>query len=338
MILILTRKDDFHADRVITELEKRNERYLRFETPDFPVSAAVSIRYGGQTDVSLELNGKRVDLSDVKAVWNRRPQPPAISQDLSPEYQEFAGDESKHVLRGLWALLSDRFWVNPYEAARSAELKPYQLRLAGEIGFEVPRTLITNKPDEAMDFFHACGGEIIYKPFTSHFFRRDGKYFYIYANRVSEQDLTDKAGLIQHAPCIFQEYIPKKLELRVTVVGQKVFAAEIDSQTSQRSKEDWRRYDFQNVAYRPFQLPAALEEKLWELLCRLGLVFGCIDLILTPDGRFVFLEINQSGQWYWIETLTRMPILDSFIEMLLHGAADYRVCSATESRLNQAVS
>jgi D-alanine-D-alanine ligase-like ATP-grasp enzyme len=43
----------------------------------------------------------------------------------------------------------------------------------------------------------------------------------------------------------------------------------------------------------------------------LGLNFGCIDFIVRPDGRMVFLECNPNGQWLWIEMATKMPISES---------------------------
>ncbi|HMW02377.1 MAG TPA: ATP-dependent carboxylate-amine ligase, partial [Acidobacteriota bacterium] len=128
---------------------------------------------------------------------------------------------------------------------------------------------------------------------------------------------------VTHAPCLFQEYIPKKVELRITVVGRKIFAAEIHSQQSQRSKDDWRRYDIANTPYLKHRLPEAIKIKCQQLVRELGLVFGCIDMIVTPDNRYVFLEINPNGQWGWIEELTQLPICANLAEMLIQGTALY---------------
>ena len=53
---------------------------------------------------------------------------------------------------------------------------------------------------------------------------------------------TAKYQSIRHAPVLFQEQVPKKLELRVNVVGRKVFAAAIESQENVRISGDWRHY------------------------------------------------------------------------------------------------
>jgi hypothetical protein len=59
-------------------------------------------------------------------------------------------------------------------------------------------------------------------------------------------------------PTIFQAYVPKQLEVRVTVVGTAVFAAEIHSQKTRRTRYDWRRYDHYETPYHQHVLPADL--------------------------------------------------------------------------------
>ena len=217
-------------------------------------------------------------------------------------------------------------------AGIAGELKPYQLQTAVEVGFSVPRTLITNDPTEVLDFFDRCSGQMIYKPFGEYLSLAEVKRFpsgstreTIFTNVVIREDLLRQLDQIKGAPCIFQEYVPKKFELRITIVGSRIFPAQIDSQASERSKHDWRRYDFEKTPYSEFQIPAVLEDKLRMLMQRLGLVFGCVDLIMRPDGEFVFLEINPGGQWLWIEELTGMPIRDSLALMLMQGTPDYEV-------------
>jgi len=118
------------------------------------------------------------------------------------------------------------------------------------------------------------------------------------------------------APILAQEYIEKKLELRITIVGQKMFTCAIHSQDSEQTRIDWRRYDFRNVKHLPYQLPEKIKQKLHKLMKIWNLSFGAIDMILTPEGKYVFLEINPNGQWLWIEQLTEMPISRVIAELL----------------------
>lgn len=125
---------------------------------------------------------------------------------------------------------------------------------------------------------------------------------------------------VQQCPCQFQEYIPKKIELRAIVVGDRVFAVEIHSQNSDKTKLDWRHYDFDRVAHRSHELPFTVRAQCLALVAALNLHYGAIDMIVTPDGEYVFLEINPTGQYQWLEALTRLPITDSIVDLLIHGA------------------
>jgi glutathione synthase/RimK-type ligase-like ATP-grasp enzyme len=271
----------------------------------------------------LRTGGHEVDLDAITAVWNRRPEAPIPRQDLTSEDGNFVRRESNHLLESLWLLLGDRFWVNPYLAERAAARKPYQLSLASAVGLEVPRTLITNDPRHVADFFERCKGQMIYKTFTSYARDEGGVGRGIYTTRVQRDDLLSRLPEVALAPCLFQEYVPKSHELRITVIGRKMFAVEIHSQQNERAKDDWRRAMTTDMCHRATVLPEALQTRIHNLMARLGIVFGCIDMILTPDGRFIFLEINPSGQWLEAELLTGMPLVTNFAQMLIEGTANY---------------
>lgn len=336
MILILARSIDPHADRMATLLTQRSVDHFRLDTGIFPQWMTQSTRYFGRScNPLIDVAGRKFDLNDVQVVWNHRQSPPNLSDQMEIGDREFAAGEFMHFLNGLWLLLQDRFWVNPLQAGQAAESKPYQLKTAQAVGFEIPRTLMTNDPDEAVSFFEECQGQMIYKAFNQ-YNRPDGNggYLGIYTNVVTQDDLWARREQIRVAPCIFQEYVPKKLELRITAVGGQIFTVAIDAQKSPRGKEDWRRFDHDNTTYQSYELPESIQTLVHSLLKRLGLMFAGIDLVLTPDGRFVFLEANQVCQWYWVEMLTGMPLLANFAEMLIQATRDYSVpeCDAQEIR------
>ena len=123
-----------------------------------------------------------------------------------------------------------------------------------------------------------------------------------FTNIVSREDLAARADEIRFGPCVLQEYIPKQHELRVTVFGKQIFASELDTQSEDVSRIDSRRGNLHSL---PEQRIVTLDDRLTgqihALLDRLGLVLGCIDIVVSPSGRQVFLEINPNGQWYWVE-------------------------------------
>jgi hypothetical protein len=116
-----------------------------------------------------------------------------------------------------------------------------------------------------------------------------------------------------NCPAIFQERIEAQLDIRVTAIGRDLYAAEIESQAGE-SPLDWR-FDH-TVPFRPHMLDSETSSQLYALMRRLGLVYGAIDLRLTPQGEYVFLEINPSGQYLFIELLTKMPLSDRMAEFL----------------------
>jgi glutathione synthase/RimK-type ligase-like ATP-grasp enzyme len=124
---------------------------------------------------------------------------------------------------------------------------------------------------------------------------------------------------VRHSPCLFQEYVPKAFELRVTVVRDRVFAAEIHSQALAATRHDWRRPELSDVPHRPHELPEAIAGRCVCLVARLGLQFGAIDMIYTPSGEYVFLEINPNGQYGWIEDRTGMRISQAIAEALVEA-------------------
>jgi glutathione synthase/RimK-type ligase-like ATP-grasp enzyme len=322
LILVVTNANDEHADLFCEYLASIKSLFVRFNTELFPsaVSASFSFARTELAVASLLLPSPHgeVLLKDITSVWYRRPEPGIVSQALSCADQEFVTHEVAHVLASMWRLLESSFWVNPIACNRSASFKPYQLEKAQRAGLQIPRTLMSNNREQILAFAESCSSGLLYKPFNFHTERQpDGYSRTIYANKVSIDYVRENSHALSIAPCIFQEYIEKCVELRVTVVGRTLFTCQIDSQRSQVSNIDWRRYDFSQMLYASSSLPDHVVQKILRLMDALGLVFGCIDLILTPTGEYVFLEINPNGQWYWVEKLTSLPIAEHLARLLI---------------------
>ena len=116
----------------------------------------------------------------------------------------------------------------------------------------------------------------------------------------SQSELENKIDLVANSPQIIQNFVEKQCELRITIVGDQIFACAIDAQKSKLGKIDWRIYDTSNTSYTKFDLPVEIQEKCLKMLKCMDLSFGCIDMILTPGNEYIFLEINPNGQWLWI--------------------------------------
>jgi len=320
MILIVTNKLDPHADAVIGHLKSKGVGFARFNTEDFPQK--ITFTWQG-TDSAIEgvlqlPLGRKIGLSQITSCWYRRPVNPTISGEIiAQQAKQFAEEEANFLLTGLWTYLAGCFWINYPLKIRQAESKINNLKLAAEIGFLIPRTLITNVPREAKDFFHHCQGKVINKVLGKGQVEYLKDYYFIYAHKVLPQDL-EKMGSVAYTPTLFQEYIPKKVEIRVTVVGEKIFSCEIHSQNSEKTIDDWRHYDLENVKHLVHQLPKSIERLCLKIMERLDLNFATFDFILTPEDKYVFLELNPNGQWLWIEQLAGLPISQTIADLLIN--------------------
>ena len=322
MILVLTGPFDPTADHVIEMLGSLGAELIRFDPADFPARASLSLGYAadGAMSSSLRLEERTIDLTRVRAVWRRRPQAPVPHDRIQdPATRKLVAEDSATFLQDLWNVLPCRWLPGRPAAIQRGQLKASQLALATELGLELPPTLVTNSREEFLDFYNHHNGDVVSKVAGSAFDRTVGAGgFFRYTEVVSKRDVAYAASL-QYCPMIFQAYVPKRLELRITVVGREVFAAEIHSQQTHHTRHDWRRYDLSHTPHFPHELPPEVEERCVRLVERLDLCYGAIDMILTPEGRYVFLEINPSGQYLWIEMQTGLPISAAICRFLMAG-------------------
>jgi glutathione synthase/RimK-type ligase-like ATP-grasp enzyme len=323
-VLILTRSDDNECVVNVTRaVEARGGSVFRVDTDLFPTELrlGVLLRPGGaarwlERGAGREL--ERVDLDRVTAVWHRRLNVgAAIPADMAPDLREASRKESRRALLGAVGSL-DAFVLDPEARIRRAENKELQLRLAASLGLLTPRTLITNDPDAVRAFAADCEGGIVAKMLSS-FAVRDpqGRESVVFTSPVAPADLEDLDGLC-YAPMTFQERVPKHLELRVTVVGERAFAASIDSASRAGAEVDWRRKGLDLVEeWRTFELPEDARLRILALMDALGLNYGALDLVLTPDDRLVLLEVNPAGEFFWLERAPGLPISDALADVLL---------------------
>ncbi|MEM8952119.1 MAG: MvdC/MvdD family ATP grasp protein [Pseudomonadota bacterium] len=314
--LIITRSDDNRCiETVSSALRARNIEPIRLNTDHYPDRIRLSSSYGQKERRILETEEGRFDLSDLTAVWYRRFNAGAgLPSSLGDTYSASL-QETRRTLFGMIATLPC-FHLDPLESVRATDHKELQLRRAVELGLDVPKTLITNDPAEVRAFYDIVGGDMITKMQHSFAIYRTGIENVVFTNVVGPDDLTDLEGL-RYCPMTFQERLDKQLELRVTVVGQKVMSAAIDSQKRKDTAIDWRRDGMGLLdCWEAYELPADIESKLLKLTAQFGLNYAACDFILTPSGRHVFLEINAVGEFFWLEMAPGLPISESIADLL----------------------
>lgn len=317
-LLIATFPDDVHALEVALVLRERGHEVVLWSGGDFPTLQSASVEFEGH-DSRWSASGPELELAGdgFDVVWYRRAVAPALPEWMHPGDRPMAQRECEDFVAGLWRLVAPgAFWVNPLEGRARADLKLVQLREAQRAGLTVPRTLASNDPARIRAFLEELGAPAIYKSFYPQHWRNGDRAAMLFTSEVSPERLPADA-VLRLTPGIFQPRLAKAHELRVTVMGERVITARIASQAQAATRLDWRTRSA-GLTIEPDELPAEVEKRVHALMRSLGLVFGCLDFVVTPSGEHVFLEVNPMGQFLWVEHANpEIRLLGPFCDFLL---------------------
>lgn len=317
-ILIITNEQDLHTDVVVQELASRHESVIRINTDAFLDSLGMSFTCDSDSaSCFLAKDGEHIDVSEIKSVWYRKPVPPKVARLYQGAHKTFVEDEARQALEGFMLLLQDCYWINPCWKLDVASNKLRQLKNAMELGFSIPRTLVTTNVQELMEFYERCSGRVVYKTLFAPVIDYESHSTIIRTHQLIPSDISSMSQTLTQ-PCLFQELIEKSLEIRVTVVGDRIFSAELHTQDLDSTRIDWRRIEgFHGIKYAKHDLPIEINEKIRSFLKRDGLVYGAFDFILTPQGEYVFLENNPNGEWLWIQINLDLNIAQGIADALV---------------------
>jgi ATP-grasp ribosomal peptide maturase len=313
-ILVIAAATDPMADRVADALRARGSRFFRFDTADFPQRLQLEAELDGHGwQCTVATKDEIVNLRDVTAVYVRRPrsfEPPA---HLTSAEQWHSAIESRYAWGGLLASLPDIRWCNKPSRSADAAYKPRQLADFRSCGLTTPATLLTNSPN-ALRRFAAKVGRVVCKSIVVGVVRTDQTAQAVYTHLLTPDDLDDLAG-VEYSAHLFQEFINKEFDVRLTVIGDQFFAIRINA-GSERACVDWRS-DYQFLTYDRIETPSDVRAAVNAYLKMTGLSFGAFDFSVTPEGVWNALEINPEGQWGWIEQETGAPITEAISTWLM---------------------
>ena len=318
MILILTSPEDPHLPFVTKHLKK--DEYIVIDVGVIAEGAKLTYEVSNDT-FKIKYEGK--ELKEITGVWYRRPR--TAQKDLHinvrPDYLDYAYSALQQHVNQLYALLENALWISDVYAVRRAENKVFQLLTAKKVGFQIPEVIFTSDAKAAEAFVNKHRTAIV-KPESNHWpkpLHKDTQPA-IYARKVSANDQVKYAGL-HMAPSIFQQLIDPDFELRITVIGNAVFAAKVlASDFTVEEVRDWRlAHTDGKLDFEEYNLPDAIAKKCIRLTKELGLNFGAIDMIRAKDGTMWFLEINPNGQWGFIEWATKQPLGKTMAQLLRSG-------------------
>jgi glutathione synthase/RimK-type ligase-like ATP-grasp enzyme len=322
-VLLVTHSDDhFTIDRVADGVRRRGARPIRVDSDTFPHAMTLTLPAAGLVGATLTVPHERIALDEVEAVWVRRMWAGrALEGKVDARFVGACFRESRALFRAMLARLeSQARVVNGYEATLAAEEKPRQLDVARALGFDIPATVHTNDPDAVRAFFDAHEGRVVTKLQGALTQSMQPQGDFLYTSRVARADLTQLEGL-SLAPQVFQEEIDKVRELRVVVVGDRVFTGAIDTRSLPHAAVDWRRARMSDdVNWEHASLDDDTARRACALVHTLGLVTGALDFIESTAGRLVFLEVNPAGEWGFLESELGLPIGDALAGALLDDA------------------
>ena len=317
-VLVVTEKNDAHADFVIRRLAELSVPVVRLNTEDFPRSVSLSVeRRDGRWHGRINTGVHSVDLAGIRSAWFRRPAEPEVAPDLADNLRDYSLKQARAALWTLYSALDGKWLASPM-ALRLANLKAMQIAKAEAVGLSVPPTLTTNDAGDAAAFRArlAGGGDscAIKALAIDHAYVYRGRWWFPHTVVWGDDWVPDGRDLAS-TPTVFQRYVDKMREVRAVVVGETVHAASTaasdgDGEYDIRAGEGRRPY----VAH---DLPAQVQRQLRELVSGFGISFCSADLLLGTDGRYFFLELNPNGQWLWLELGAGLPITATLADWLV---------------------
>lgn len=269
----------------------------------------LSIFHNGET-TQVAYSGEEFFLEQISAAWFRHPELLGYP-DNDQAAKMCIESEAQRLQDYLWSEVDEDKWVNSPVNISSAQNKLGQLSSASELGFNTPRTIVTNSWQDVLGM--EC--QVVMKmPIGTYY--EDNTLKAMYAKVLNRHDVEMLSNVSMPFPGIFQEYVSKKREWRITVVADEVFSASIYTQDS--AKDDWRKHQTKGVVdFRSETPDEGTVSRCVELVKKLGLRFGCLDLIEDHDGDVSFIEVNPNGQYQWLEDLLDLPISGALSGLLL---------------------
>jgi len=293
-VLILSSLLDFPTDRICHNLTNQGISFLRINRDALDDLSITVDPIKATMTCCHNQHSWHID-SSLKTVWWRQPTflRNTPNKALLPE-EQLKQSQWGAFMRGLM-LFDEAAWYNHPAATYQAESKPYQLRRAAKLGFSVPTTIITN--DRHAKIQELISENIAIKSIDTLLLRENSKQHFGYTTLTTWSECADE--FLHLAPLTCQSIIASKIDLRVTIIGNKLWCDEINIGNN-GIDGDWRLIKKEDLSFRSFSLPPTIEEKCFLLTKDLGLRYGAIDLAYS-EGEFWFIEINPTGEWGWLD-------------------------------------
>ena len=318
--VIFTQPFDVHAAFVSEALSRRGHEVISFGACNFPDRSSATISFSAEKTCQITFGdnfagNSQLNLADV--IWLRRQETVQAPTTAHNEDKEIIDKECRHFINSLFSScehVGSSFWVNAPSAKAKATNKALQLAICQSIGFRFPETIMTNDGDEIIKFYTDTG-KIIYKSFGPIYWTKRDRTHSSFTTILDEENIYQAAESTS-CPGIYQRYIEKKFEVRVTSMGDNHVAVRLNRDFD--SEADWRvRIGTGKLIAELLELPKVVSDFCTEFKQKMGLEFGCFDFVVDLNDDWFFLEVNEQGQFLWVQEINgEIPMLAHFVNFL----------------------
>ena len=307
--LVISSTIDYSTDLVCYRLLEGNKKFYRLNRDEFlkhEIEINLQDRY---MKISIDEIDYIAYFEKIKGIYFRAPVflRTQSKKELSLN-EQLERNQWSSFLRNL-IVFNNAIWLNNPTAVFNAENKLYQLYVAQECGFKIPDTQISNTTNIMID----DNMKYVVKSLDTALFYdlSNNRELFTYSNIVKGKEL--KEYDLHQAPVFIQEFLNPKIDCRITYVNGRFYSVKILKENL-GLYGDWRFYK-EKLEYIPFDLPNNIRKMICELMEKLDLNFGGIDLAIV-NGEYYFIEVNPTGEWGWLELNTGMKISKGIEEAL----------------------
>ena len=312
-VLILTKKMDIESDLLGIQLLKNGIEYVKITEEDIPLKFGVEFSIGETNKFIFKL-GKRVfDCKNIKLVLFRYFDLKFLEY-YTGVYQLYFQQQWYQLFNYLQTILKCT-WINHPINTFEAENRLNQLLIAKQLGFNVPETSITNVPESGQTFLESHANNTIVKVLHHH---------EIISKQVSHRflttsvnpDMVSKLDQLKFAPLIFQEQIPNQEEIRITIVGNKLFPVKITTNKDKNEYSDLHKIQEKDLRFQHLEIDKKFRRMCLKMNRVLGLSISSLDFIVNSSGVVYFLEVNPIGDWNWLEQHLKLSITETLLRLI----------------------
>lgn len=320
MILILSTYGDTTTAEVAAYLQKKGAAYFRLNDNDI-FRYSITIKLSDQTSrpyFIIDTGETVIHSDDVSTVWYRKFGFYANAGSYKKFKKEY-GDaflaqfKSEYIgsLHLICKCLAEKKWLANYKTVKPDKFMV--LNKAHSLGLKVPISIIANHKKALFDM----PVDIIAKSLTDISFietkNKDILSMYTFPLKPLRKLIPGS-----FLPTLVQEEIKKEFEIRTFYIDGHFFSMAIFSQNDPQTKTDFRKYNYEHPnRYVPYVLDKSIEQKLTVLLQYLDINTGSLDLIFTPEGESVLLEINPCGQFGMMSKPCNYPLEEVVADTLI---------------------